>query len=107
MGKLNFNYKNAMKQADQIDMIARDMLTAAEAKMQNAIDSIDVCWKGEAAKQFLQHCIGLQDDVRDHVKMLHNISEKLRNVAERINVAEAEAKEIQRRSSDAGDVAKK
>lgn len=101
MAIMNFNYNQAISQAGQIEAVASEMLTVANRQLQNTLDSIGVCWRGETASQFLRSCATTQEDVRAQAKKLQELASRIREVARIIKEAEERALEIQRQQEAA------
>lgn len=101
MAITNFNYNNAISQANQVDNIAKEMLAVANRQLQTTMDSIGACWRGEASQQFLGHCATTQADIRDQAKKLQDLARRIREVARIIEAAEERAKELQRKKDAA------
>ena len=99
MAIMNFNYKQAINQASQIETVASDMLGMANKQLQSTMDSIGVCWRGGASQQFLNYCATTQAYIKTQVTNLQNVALQIREVARIIKEAEERAKELQRRSS--------
>lgn len=95
MAILNFNYNQAIKQANQIDTVANDMLSVANKQLQTTLDSIGTCWQGDASRQFIGYCATTQTDIRTQAKKLQDLAHRIREVAKIIRDAEEKAKEIQ------------
>ena len=94
---MDFNYTKAIRQANEIDNVASDMLSIADKQMQTALDSIGVCWQGDASYQFIGYCTATQTDIRTQAKKLQDLARRIREVAKIIKDAEDKAKEIQGR----------
>lgn len=101
MAIMDFNYNKAISQAKEIDNIAEDMLNVANKQMQNTVDSIGICWRGEASQQFVNYCESTQSDIRTQAKKLQDLARRIRDVARIIKDAENRAKELQRRQAAA------
>jgi len=101
MAILNFNYNQAIDQARQIDNVANDMLNAANRQLQATLDSIGVCWQGDASRQFIGYCTTTQTYIRAESKKLQDLANRIREVAKIIREAEERAIELQRRQSAA------
>lgn len=99
MAIMDFNYNKAISQANQIDNIATDMLNIANKQMQTTIDSIGICWRGDASRQFITYCDSTQSDVRTQAKKLQELARRIREVARIIKAAEERAKELQRQQA--------
>lgn len=88
---LDFNYRQAISQAKQVDAVASEMLDVANKQLQRTIDSIGACWRGETSQQFLKHCISTQMDIRNQARQLQSLSRRIREVARIIREAEERA----------------
>jgi len=97
MAILNFNYNQAISQANQIDAVATDMLNAANRELQNTLDSIGACWQGEASRQFITYCTATQTEIKSQAKSLQDLARRIREVARIIKEAEDRARELQRK----------
>jgi uncharacterized protein YukE len=106
MAIMNFNYNKAIKQAEKIESVADDMQNIANRQFQTAINSISVCWKGDASAAFNRYCVATQTDMRAQSSKLLDLGKRIREVAKILKEAEEKALELQRqRSSSAGSIA--
>lgn len=101
MAILNFDYGKAIRQADNIDAVASDMLNVANNQLQKTLDSIGACWQGDASRQFIGYCTSAQDDIRKQAKNLQDLAQRIRRVARTIKEAEERARELQRQKEAA------
>jgi len=92
MANINFNYNQAMKQADQIDAIADEMFSLADNKYDNTIDALTACWKGEASQRFVNHCNVTKTDITTQAKKLRDAADKIRVIARTVKDAEEKVK---------------
>ena len=99
MSSINFNYNQAISQANQIEGIANEMLRLASNNFRNTIDSIGASWKGEAAQQFLGYCAKTQGDIEAQARSLQSIAGRIRDVARNIKEAEERAKALMSRQN--------
>lgn len=98
----NFNYSQAINQASQIDAVAGDMLNVANKQLQTTADSIGACWHGEASRQFINHCVNTQADIRTQAQKLQDLARRIREVARIIREAEERAAEVASNPSSGG-----
>jgi uncharacterized protein YukE len=96
MAIINFNYQRAMTQANQIETIANQMSNLTDRQFQTTLDSIGVCWRGDASQQFIGYCSQTQTDIRSQAKRLRELAARIRQVAKIIKEAEERAKAAQR-----------
>lgn len=101
MAIMNFNYNQAISQANQVEKIAKDMLAIANKQIQNAGDSIEICWRGSASQQFIANLEATQADIRAQAKKLQDLAKRIRSVAKIIEEAEQRAKELLRQKDAA------
>ena len=102
MAIMNFNYTQAINQANQIATVASDMLNVANSELQTTLDSIGVCWQGEASRQFVGYCAATQTDIRTQAQSLQSLASRLRDVAKIIKDAEEEALRLQQKQAARG-----
>lgn len=88
---INFNFKKARQQADQLDDIARRLTRMSASEYAGAMQNISANWKGENASAYLAKGAKLQGDMEDTAKSLHNVASDIRTIAKRIYDAEMAA----------------
>ena len=93
----NFNYNQAIKQASQVEEIAREMRSVANSKLSNAIATIDASWDGDTSNLFLRHCNDTKQQIAARASELDNLAHRIREVA-RIR-REAELANLHRKGS--------
>ena len=84
MAATDYDYGQAMKQADIIDQIAAELFTLADSEVDSAMDSINRYWQGDAARAFIGNCAATQDDLRQRAQSLRDASQRLRDLAKTI-----------------------
>ena len=89
---IEFNYNNAISQAELIEGIVKDMRDVANKDLQTTVDSISASWRGDAAQQFLRYCFTAQGDVKSQAAKLEKLATDIRRVAKVIKDAEDKAK---------------
>jgi WXG100 family type VII secretion target len=99
MGEINFNYRQAINQAGQLDANARELRNLANGRVQKSIESVAVSWQGEAAQQFLSYCTQMQENIRTEAKRLEDIASSIRRAAEAIRDAEERARALMENQS--------
>jgi len=97
---INFNYYQAINQAIKIENIACEMLNVSNNQLQESIDSVSACWRGEASKQFINYCSSTQNDIRSEAGKLQALSKRIREVALIIKEAEEQAVLLQRQEAE-------
>jgi hypothetical protein len=94
---MNFNYDQAIRQANKIEEIARDMRNIADQKLRDTIESIGAVWQGNAANLYLRHCGGTRDGISKCAGELMDAAGRMRSAARILHEAEMRALEEQRR----------
>ena len=89
---LNFNYNLAIRQAAQIEEIAREMRTLANGKFANAIATVDASWDGDTSIIFLRHCNETKQQITTKATELDNLAQRIREVARILKDAEDRAR---------------
>jgi len=89
-----FNYNKALKQADQLDALARQLEGYAKNDMSEALSHVSSNWKGESASQFIAKGNKAKQDIQSSAKQLHNVATAIRKAAETVRRAEERAREI-------------
>ncbi|NMA33885.1 MAG: hypothetical protein GX940_04950 [Clostridiaceae bacterium] len=105
MAIMNFNYNQAIRQADQIDSAAGELLNTANRQLQTTLESVAACWNGDASAQFISYCRTVQEDIRREAGKLQDLARRIRQVARIIREAEERARELQRQREAAAAAA--
>jgi len=101
----DFNYNQAISQANQIETVANDMMNVANRELKDTLDSIGACWQGEASRQFVGYCGAVKADILTQAKSLQDTARRIREVARIIKEAEDRARELQRQREAAARAA--
>ena len=80
MAIMNFNYNQAIRQADQIDSAAGELLNTANRQLQTTLESVAACWNGDASAQFISYCRTVQEDIRREAGKLQDLARRIRQV---------------------------
>lgn len=91
---IQFNYKQALAQADKLEGIASDMSRVAKTDMENSMRTLSNGWKGSNANAFIAKETRVQGNVNELAKTIRNIAADIRRVAWTIYQAEMEALRI-------------
>ena len=89
---LDFNYNLAIRQATQIEDIAREMRSAENGKLANAIAAVDASWDGDTSGIFLRHCAETKQQMIAKAGELENLARRIRDVARILKEAEERAR---------------
>ncbi len=88
---ITFDYNQTVQQARLLDELAADLGSQAVTKLSTIHENVSAAWTGDAAKVYLRHIKGVQDDLTAKAKYLRDTAEFLRDAAKRIRAADAAA----------------
>lgn len=88
---IEFDFRKAMGEADEIDNIANRLSNLSQSKFGGTLQNIAANWKGENADIYLNKGSRLQENMGGTVSELHNIASDIRTIARRIYQAEMAA----------------
>ncbi|MBQ8982069.1 MAG: WXG100 family type VII secretion target [Lachnospiraceae bacterium] len=91
---IQMNYSNAIKRAEQLENIAKELDTMAKNKLDSTLQSISASWKSESANRYLKKGHTLEDRITQTAKELRNTAKTIRNTATRIRNADLYALEL-------------
>lgn len=91
---IEFDFKQALSQADRIDEIADNLGNLAKVKFDGTMQNLAANWKGDNASLYLGKGERLQDNMSKTSGELHSIASDIRTVARRLYEAEMRALEI-------------
>ena len=91
---IEFDFRQAMNRADELDQVAADMKRMANNDMQSSLQQLSSAWKGEAASAYLTKGGRLKDKVLKSAQDLNRTATTIRNVARRVYNAEMAAYRI-------------
>lgn len=94
LSQIQFNYRQALRQADTLETIAADLSRVAKTDMENSMRTLANGWKGSNASAFIAKEIRVQKNVSDLAKSVRSIASDIRRVAWTIYQAEMEAVRI-------------
>lgn len=92
--KIEFDFRQAMSQADKIDGLADDLKRLAADKFDGSLQNLAASWKGENASLYLEKGSSLQNKMNKTSGELHAAAEAVRKIARRLYDAEMAALEI-------------
>ena len=93
---IKFNYDKAIKQADQLIDIAKEIKKSANSKMEPSIQTIDKNWDGESSKKFVNKSKKLQSNIVESAGSIEAVAASIKTMAKNIYDAEMEALRIAR-----------
>ena len=91
---IEFNFKQARRQADQLDNIADNLNGLAKDKLYDSMQTLSQNWRGENANAYLAKGNALQGEISSSASELHSIAADIRTIAQNIYNAEMEALRI-------------
>lgn len=91
LSEIYFNYDKAIKQAGQLEAVAKDLKKAADTTMEDILNDVNSAWKSDSAPQYIKKGQKVEGDIRITAGNLDNIARAIRTIAQRIKEAELEA----------------
>ncbi len=91
LAEIQFNYQKALRQASQLEGIARKLKNASGTELQNILQQVHSAWQSDSAPQYLQKGRKVQGDINTTAGNLNSIASTIRTVAQIIYEAELEA----------------
>lgn len=89
-----FNYRQAIRQADRLDDIAKKLSRLTSNQMNSTIGTLKSAWKSDNSPQYYSKMSKVQEDIKDDASDLKKIAQAIRDTAEQIKQAELRALEI-------------
>ena len=97
---IQFNYEKAIRQANDLQDISKEIKKLAENKLTDSLQTIDKNWDGDNSKKFIKKGNTLKGKIEDSAEDLQKVSTSIRQMAKKIYDAEMESIRIaQERSS--------
>lgn len=94
---IEFDFRQAMNEADRIDEIANNLGNLARVKFNGTMQNLVTNWKGDSASLYLRKGENLEENMNKTSGELHSIASDIRAVARRLYEAEMRALEIAER----------
>ncbi len=91
---IEFDFRKALNQADEIDEIANHLRVLSTIKFNGALQNLAANWKGSNASAYLNKGEHLQNNMNHTSGVLHDIASDIRAAAKRMYQAEMAALEI-------------
>ena len=91
LAEINFNYRKALKQASQLENIARKVKNTSQNELQGILNQVHSAWQSDSAPDYLKKGKKVQTDITTISGNLTNIATTIRTVAQIIYEAELEA----------------
>ena len=92
--QIKMNYREAMQQAKDLDLLAGKVRSTANQKVEQSMQLLSSGWKGNNATAFLQKYSELKRQIIDSADELNSIADDIRRTAQIVYNAEMEALRI-------------
>ena len=91
---IEFDFKQAMMQADRVDEIADSLSNLSGTKFQNTTQVLAINWKGDSASKYISKGGRLQNKMEKTANDLRDTADDIRKVAKALYDAEMAALDI-------------
>ena len=95
--EIQMDYQNAIKQANSLSEIARELKTTADSSFQECMSEISSSWTGENADSYVKKCGLLKEKISKSSDKLQKTADAIRKIARNTYQMEMSALEIMRR----------
>lgn len=89
--KIEFDFRQAIRQADKIDELANNLNGLSNRKFAGSLQNLAAGWKGENASLYLAKGSSLQKKMNGTAGELHTVAADIRTIAKRLYDAEMAA----------------
>lgn len=89
--KIEFDFKQALRQADRIDTIASNLSELSGKEFGGSLENLSANWKGDNASIYMAKGNRLQEQMNGTAKELHAVAADIRVIARRLYNAEMNA----------------
>ena len=93
---IEFNYKEALRQARELEQISEELKKLVDRRLKNQQAELGVVWKGESAQVFQKKADELFDDIKKTAAKTQRIAHSVQTTAKSIKSAEELAEKIVR-----------
>ncbi len=98
MGKseseIRMDYNNAIRQAESLNQIARELKNTANRNFQDCVSEISSSWTGDNSAAYVRKCNVLKADIVKSAEKLERTAETIRKIAGNTYTAEMNALKI-------------
>ncbi len=95
--EIQMDYRNAIRQADSLSEIARDLKTTANSGLQDCMAQISTNWTGDNSRAYTQKCTTLKTNIVRSADKLQKTAEAIRRIAKNTYDTEMNALSIMQR----------
>lgn len=92
--KLNINFEKALKQAEELENIAKEIENVAKVDLEDSFNSISRNWTGENSNNYIKKGAKVKEDIKKTAKNLKETAEAIREIVRRDKEAEEAAERI-------------
>lgn len=89
--EIQFNYNQAIAQANQLDLIAKNLKKAANKDLEQILNDVNRAWKSDSTQAYIKKGQKVKGNMGISAKNLNQIADSIRSIAKRIRDAELEA----------------
>ena len=94
-----FNYRQAIRQAEKLEEVAKKLNKLGTDKMGNSIGTLKSAWQSDNSGAYYSKAIKVQGEIQTTAKNIRQIAQAIRSTAEAVRNAELRALEIARSRS--------
>ena len=91
LSEIYFNYDQAIRQANDLDAVAKKLHNAANKDMDKILNDINRAWKSDSTPQYLNKGKKLEQDITTSARNLEKIADAIRTIAKTVRDAELRA----------------
>lgn len=92
--KLKINFEKALKQAEELENIAKEIENVAKVDLEDSFNSISRNWTGENSNNYIKKGAKVKEDIKKTAKNLKETAEAIREIVRRDKEAEEAAERI-------------
>lgn len=92
--KLKINFEKALKQAEELENIAKEIENVAKVDLEDSFNSISRNWTGENSNNYIKKGAKVKEDIKKTAKNLKEAAEAIREIVRRDKEAEEAAERI-------------
>lgn len=86
--EIKMDYNRAIRQANELDSIARELRNTANNELQDCVADISHNWTGENSNAYVQKCNVLKSNIVSTAKKIEKTADTIRLIAKKIYDAE-------------------
>lgn len=89
--EIRMNYNNAVRQADSLLQIARELRSAANNDLSDCVSEISCNWTGDNSRAYISKCSSLKANILKNAEQLEKTADTIKRIAKNIYDAEMRA----------------